>query len=72
VLLYHSKLVVSLLIVLVSPLPAGVFATPVSQQGNFKVSVSGTAPDSVPHDISLKFTQIPGGQLSETTGFAIP
>ena len=70
-LLYHSKLVISLLIVLVSLLPASVFATPVSQQGNFKVSVSGTAPGSVPHDISLKLTQIPGGQLSETTDFAI-
>ena len=69
--LYRSKISVSLLIVLVSLLPAGVFATPVSQQGNFKVSVSGTAPGSVPHDISLKFTQIPGGQLSETTEFAI-
>jgi hypothetical protein len=59
------------LAVLVSILPAGAFATPVAQQGNFKVSVSGTAPDSVPHDVSLKVTQIPGGQLSETTGFAI-
>jgi hypothetical protein len=38
---------------------------------NFKVSVTGTAPGSVPHDLSLKVTQIPGGQLSETTGFAL-
>jgi hypothetical protein len=37
----------------------------------FKVSVSGTAPGSIPHDIALKVTQIPGGQLSEATGFAI-
>jgi hypothetical protein len=71
VLLHLSKLVVSFLIVLVSLLPAGVFATPVSQQGNFKVSVTGTTPGSVPHDLDLKVTQIPGGQLSETTGFAI-
>ena len=42
-----------------------------AQQGNFKVSVSGTAPGSVPHDLALKMTQIPGGQLSETTGFVI-
>ena len=47
------------------------FATPVAQQGNFKVSVAGTAPGSIPHDIALKVTQIPGGQLSEATGFAI-
>ena len=56
---------------MVSLLPAGVFATPVAQQGNFKVSVAGTAPGSIPHDIALKVTQIPGGQLSEATGFAI-
>jgi hypothetical protein len=68
---HHSKITVAFLVVLVSILPAGVFATPVSQQGTFNVSVSGTAPGSVPHDISLKLTQIPGGQLSETTGFAI-
>jgi hypothetical protein len=48
-----------------------VFATPLAQQGNFKVSVSGTAPGSIPHEIALKVTQIPGGQLSETTGFVI-
>jgi hypothetical protein len=70
-LLYRSKIAVTLLIVLVSIFPAGVFATPVAQQGNFKVSVTGTAPGSVPHDVALKVTQIPGGQLSETTGFAI-
>jgi hypothetical protein len=57
--------------VLISILPAGVFATPLAQQGNFKVSVAGTAPGSIPHDIALKVTQIPGGQLSEATGFAI-
>ena len=69
--LHHSKIAVALLVVLVSLLPAGVFATPVAQQGNFKVSVAGTAPGSIPHDIALKVTQIPGGQLSEATGFAI-
>ena len=69
--LHHSKLAVSLLVVLISILPAGVFATPLAQQGNFKVSVAGTAPGSIPHDIALKVTQIPGGQLSEATGFAI-
>jgi hypothetical protein len=56
---------------LVSLLPSDGFATPVGQQGNFKVSVSGTAPGSIPHEIALKVTQIPGGQLSEATGFAI-
>jgi hypothetical protein len=70
-LLRHCKIAVTLLIVLVSIFPAGVFATPVAQQGNFKVSVIGTAPGSVPHDLALKVTQIPGGQLSEATGFAI-
>ena len=69
--LHHCKIAVALLVVLISLLPAGVFATPVAQQGNFKVSVAGTAPGSIPHDIALKVTQIPGGQLSETTGFAI-
>jgi hypothetical protein len=62
---------VALLVVIVSLLPASVFATPLAQQGNFKVSVTGTAPGSIPHDIALKVTQIPGGQLSEATGFAI-
>jgi hypothetical protein len=52
-------------------LPSSAFATPLAQQENFRVSVSGTAPGSIPHDIALKVTQIPGGQLSEATGFAI-
>jgi hypothetical protein len=60
-----------LLVTLASLLPAGVFATPLAQQGDFKVSVAGTATGSVPHEIALKLTQIPGGQLSETTGFVI-
>jgi hypothetical protein len=54
--------------------PGSIFAQPNPSpppQNNFKVSVSGTAPGSVPHDIALKVTQIPGGQLSETAGFAI-
>jgi hypothetical protein len=70
-LLHRCKIAVALLVVLISLLPAAVFATPIAQQGNFKVSVAGTAPGSIPHDIALKLTQIPGGQLSETTGFAI-
>jgi hypothetical protein len=70
-LLHHSKIAVALLVVLISLLPAGAFATPVAQQGNFKVSVAGTAPGSIPHDIALKVTQIPGGQLSEVSGFAV-
>ena len=69
--LHHCKIAVAFLVVLVSLLPAAVFATPLTQQGNFKVSVAGTAPGSIPHDIALKVTQIPGGQLSEATGFAI-
>jgi hypothetical protein len=68
---HHCKIAVALLVVLVSLLPGGAFATPLAQQGNFKVSVAGTAPGSIPHDIPLKVTQIPGGQLSEATGFAI-
>jgi hypothetical protein len=70
-LLRHSKIAIALLITLDSLLPAGVFATPIAQQGNFKVSVAGTAPGSIPHDIALKVTQIPSGQLSEATGFVI-
>jgi hypothetical protein len=70
-LLHHCKIVVAILVVLVSLLPAAALATPLAQQGNFKVSVAGTAAGSVPHEIALKMTQIPGGQLSETTGFSI-
>jgi hypothetical protein len=60
-----------LLVTLVSHLPAGVFATPLAQQGDFKVSIVGTAAGSVPHQIDLKVTQLPGGQLSEVSGFAV-
>jgi hypothetical protein len=70
-LLYRSKIAVTLLVVLGSIFPAGVFATPVAQQGDFKVSVAGTAAGSVPHEIDLKVTQLPGGQLSEVSGFAV-
>ncbi|MGI0002565.1 MAG: hypothetical protein ACRD42_05745 [Nitrososphaeraceae archaeon] len=54
--LHHSKIAVTFLVTLASFLPVGVFATPVSQQGEFRVSVAGTAPGSVPHDIALKIT----------------
>jgi hypothetical protein len=65
------EIAVALLVVLVSLLPSDGFATPVAQQGNFKVSGSGTAPGSIPHEIALKVTQIPGGQLSEATGLPL-
>jgi hypothetical protein len=39
-LLHHSKIAVALLAVLVSLLPSSIFATPLAQQGNFKVSLS--------------------------------
>ena len=52
-------------------LPAGVFATPTTQQGNFKVSVAGTDTWSIPRQLDLKATQIPNGKLSEVTGFVI-
>lgn len=69
--LHHSKIAVALLGVLVSLLPSGIFATPLAQQGNFKVSVTGTAPGSIPHEIAQKVTQIPGEQRSEATGLTI-
>jgi hypothetical protein len=59
VLLYYSKITVAFLVVLVSLLPASAFATPVTQQGNFKVTVAGTAPGSIQLDIALKITQVP-------------
>jgi uncharacterized membrane protein YgcG len=52
--------------------PAATLGTPAAQQGgNFMVSVAGTAVDSLPHLIDLKITQLPGGQLSEVTGFVV-
>ena len=35
------------------------------------VSVAGTAVGSVPHQIDLKTTQFPGGQISQVTGFVV-
>jgi hypothetical protein len=43
----------------------------VAQSGSFLVSVTGTAVGSIPHQIDLKVTQLPGGQLSEVTGFVV-
>ena len=37
-------------------LGGGVFAIPLTHQGNFKVSVAGTATGSVPHETALKLT----------------
>jgi hypothetical protein len=70
-LLRHNTIAVTLLFTAVSLLPPGVFATPLAQQGDFKVSVVGTVACSVPHEIDLKLTQLPGGQLSEVSGFAV-
>ena len=52
--------------------PATALGTPATQKaGNFMVSVAGTAVGSVPHQIDLKLTQLPGGQISEVTGFIV-
>ena len=61
---------VALLVVMV---PAAALGTPAAQQpvGNFIVSVAGTAAGSIPHQIDFKATQLPGGQLSEVSGFAV-
>jgi hypothetical protein len=59
-------------ILLVVMVPAAALGTPAAQQGgNFMVSVAGTAVGSIPHQIDLKVTQLPGGQLSEVTGFIV-
>ena len=42
-----------------------------AQTGTFQVSVAGTAAGSISHQIDLKVTQLPGGQLSEVTGFVV-
>jgi hypothetical protein len=42
-----------------------------AQTGTFHVSVAGTLAGAIPHQIDLKVTQIPGGQLSEVTGFRV-
>jgi hypothetical protein len=52
-------------------IPVAAFGTPAAQQGgNFNVSVAGSDSDSV-HQIDLKVIQLPGGQLSEVSGFVI-
>ncbi len=62
-----------MVIVLVVTIPAAALGSPATQQpgGNFMVSVAGTAAGSVPYQIDLKTTQLPGGQLSEVTGFIV-
>jgi uncharacterized membrane protein YgcG len=47
------------------------FTNSAAQTGSFQVSVAGTAAGSIPHKIDLKVTQIPGGQLSEVSGFIV-
>jgi hypothetical protein len=42
-----------------------------AQTGSFQLSVAGTAVGSVPRQIDLKVTQLPGGQLSQVTGFIV-
>jgi hypothetical protein len=51
--------------------PAAALGTPTQPGGNFMVSVAGTATGSIPHQIDLKVTQLPGGQLSEVSGFVV-
>jgi hypothetical protein len=60
-------------VLLIVTIPAAALGTPAAQQsgGNFNVSVAGTAVGSIPHQIDLKATQLPGGQLSEVSGFAV-
>lgn len=61
-----------MVIVLVVMVPTAALGTPAAQQGgNFLVSVAGTAVGSIPHQIDLKVTQLPGGQLSEVNGFIV-
>lgn len=38
---------------------------------SFQVSIAGTTAGSTPHQIGLKVTQLPGGQLSEVSDFVI-
>jgi hypothetical protein len=61
-----------MVIVLVVMVPTAALGTPAAQHGgNFMVAVAGTAVGSIPHQIDLKITQLPGGQLSEVTGFIV-
>jgi hypothetical protein len=51
-----------LIMLLVVMVPATALGTPAAQQGgNFVVSVAGTAAGSIPHQIDVKITQLPGG-----------
>ena len=47
--------------VLVVTISAAALGTSAQPNGNFMVSVAGTAVGSVPHQIDLKVTQLPGG-----------
>jgi hypothetical protein len=61
-----------LMVILVVMVPTAALGTTAAQQGgNFIVSVAGTAVGSIPHQIDLKATQLPTGQLSEVTGFIV-
>jgi hypothetical protein len=42
-----------------------------AQPESFQVSVAGTSVGSTPHQVNLKVTQLPGGQLSEVSGFTV-
>jgi len=61
----------SLVVILFVAAPATAFGTPAAQRDNLWYLVVGTANGSIPHEINLKVTQIPGGQLSEVSGFVI-
>jgi hypothetical protein len=50
-----------LIVILFVPVPAVVFGTPVPQQTDFKVNVTSSTVGSIPHELDLKLTQIPGG-----------
>jgi hypothetical protein len=61
-----------LIIMLFVAVPATAFGTTAAQpRGNFNVSVASSGSGSISHQIDLKVTQIPGGQLSEVSGFVI-
>jgi hypothetical protein len=62
-----------MVVLLIVTVPAAALGSPAAQQsgGNFIVSVAGTAVGSIPHQIDLKATQLPSGQLSEVSGFAV-
>jgi hypothetical protein len=64
-------MLVYVLVVLILPVAAFGISNSTAQQGDFKVNVASSAIGSIPHEIDLKTTQIPGGQLSDATGFVI-